>query len=425
LIRYQLANHLGSSVLELDQHAQVISYEEYYPYGSTSYQAVRLRTETPKRYRYTGKERDTETGLYYHGARYYAPWLARWTSCDPVGMADGTNPYLYARCQPIARTDPSGLQSQKDQEPSGEPESAPAPTGHNLVAANNPIRTVGPAGRQPTSRPQSTARAPGRAGPNAKGSGTGKPSSGVLGVVRAATEWFFEGAASVLRGLGWLARNILPGLIAAPVGGAFDMLAGLTRVVGGILSLNGSNLVGGLKDIGLGFLSIFGLKEVLTEKWIPSPGGGGMPTTGLKLPVTMTKDIQLASKEVPENAGKNGYHAWHAADTAAVSNRVGPVGSVGVWIAGVIHETPVDQPSYKEEEAAQGSVNHFLDSMGDIFANTFGMLLGLLLPRIVAIKVAAFLGNFIPGPADPTAPFGKARGKPYKGDPAVNWSSRL
>ena len=34
LIRYQLADHLDSSVLELDQHAQVISYEQYYPYGS-------------------------------------------------------------------------------------------------------------------------------------------------------------------------------------------------------------------------------------------------------------------------------------------------------------------------------------------------------------------------------------------------------
>ena len=73
LIRYQLANHLDSAVLELDQRAQVISYEEYYPYGSTSYQAVRAGLEAPKRYRYTGKERDTETGLYYHGARYYAP----------------------------------------------------------------------------------------------------------------------------------------------------------------------------------------------------------------------------------------------------------------------------------------------------------------------------------------------------------------
>ena len=55
-----------------------------YPYGSTSYQAGRSVAEVSlKRYRYTGKERDEETGLNYHGARYYAPWLGRWTSCDP------------------------------------------------------------------------------------------------------------------------------------------------------------------------------------------------------------------------------------------------------------------------------------------------------------------------------------------------------
>jgi len=49
LIRYQLTNHLGSTSLELDERAQVISCEEYTPYGSTSYQAVRSQTETPKR----------------------------------------------------------------------------------------------------------------------------------------------------------------------------------------------------------------------------------------------------------------------------------------------------------------------------------------------------------------------------------------
>ena len=72
--------------------AQIISYEEYHPYGSTSYQAVRSAQQRlqSKRYRYTGKERDEESGFEYHGARYYAPWLARWTSPDPAGLVDGT-----------------------------------------------------------------------------------------------------------------------------------------------------------------------------------------------------------------------------------------------------------------------------------------------------------------------------------------------
>jgi RHS repeat-associated protein len=32
-----------------------------------------------------------ESGLYYHGARYYVPWLGRWVSTDPSGMTDGVN----------------------------------------------------------------------------------------------------------------------------------------------------------------------------------------------------------------------------------------------------------------------------------------------------------------------------------------------
>src|SRR5439155_6242790 len=77
----------------------------------TAYQAVRSQTETPKRWRYTGKERDDETNLYYHGARYYAPWLGRWTSCDPLGLTDGLNVYAAVRSNPIARVDPNGADS--------------------------------------------------------------------------------------------------------------------------------------------------------------------------------------------------------------------------------------------------------------------------------------------------------------------------
>ncbi|HLG37835.1 MAG TPA: RHS repeat-associated core domain-containing protein, partial [Nitrososphaera sp.] len=86
LIRYQFSNHLGSASLELDNQAQIISYEEYSPYGSTTYQAVCSQTEVLKGYRFTGKEKDNENGLYYYGARYYAPWLGRWTSVDPLDM---------------------------------------------------------------------------------------------------------------------------------------------------------------------------------------------------------------------------------------------------------------------------------------------------------------------------------------------------
>jgi len=111
LIRYQFGNHLDSASLELDDQAQIISYEEYAPYGSSTYQAVRSQTEAAKRYRYTGKERDEESGLYYHGARYYAAWLGRWVSCDPVGTVDGPCLYQAVRGNPVRLLDPSGRQS--------------------------------------------------------------------------------------------------------------------------------------------------------------------------------------------------------------------------------------------------------------------------------------------------------------------------
>jgi RHS repeat-associated protein len=112
LIRYQLGNHLGSASLELDEQAQIISYEEYAPYGSSTYQAVRSKTEATKRYRYTGKERDEESGFYYCDRRYYAAWLGRWLSADPAGMVDGPNLYRYVRGNPLAYTDPRGTDPQ-------------------------------------------------------------------------------------------------------------------------------------------------------------------------------------------------------------------------------------------------------------------------------------------------------------------------
>ncbi|MBE8989895.1 SpvB/TcaC N-terminal domain-containing protein [Nostoc sp. LEGE 12450] len=109
LIRFQLGNHLGSASLEVDDKANVISYEEYYPYGSTSYQAVDKSIKAAaKRYRYTGKERDEETGFSYHSARYCALWLGRWTSCDPIGISGGMNVYLYSGNNPLKFSDKTG-----------------------------------------------------------------------------------------------------------------------------------------------------------------------------------------------------------------------------------------------------------------------------------------------------------------------------
>ncbi len=110
--RYQFTDNLGSTMLELDGAAGLISYEEFTPYGVSAFQAGRSAAEVSlKRYRYTGRERDEETGFTYHGARYCAPWWGRWVSCDPAGLVDGPNLYQYARSNPCRMADPTGTQS--------------------------------------------------------------------------------------------------------------------------------------------------------------------------------------------------------------------------------------------------------------------------------------------------------------------------
>ena len=78
-IQYHFGDYLGSSNVVVNDNGAWVNREEYLPYGETSFGSF-----ARKRYRFTGKERDEESGLYYHGARYYAPWLARWVSCDPT-----------------------------------------------------------------------------------------------------------------------------------------------------------------------------------------------------------------------------------------------------------------------------------------------------------------------------------------------------
>jgi RHS repeat-associated protein len=108
--RYQLSNNIESATLELDDTASIISYEEYYPYGDTSYQAGKNIAEvSQKRYRYTGKEKDEESGLYYMLARYYSGWLGRWTASDPMANElPHQSSYMYCSGNPISRIDPDG-----------------------------------------------------------------------------------------------------------------------------------------------------------------------------------------------------------------------------------------------------------------------------------------------------------------------------
>jgi len=60
-------------------------------------------------FRYTGREFDSDTGLYYYRARYYDPQTGRFLSEDPVGFEAGANFYAYVLGNPVNWTDPAGL----------------------------------------------------------------------------------------------------------------------------------------------------------------------------------------------------------------------------------------------------------------------------------------------------------------------------
>ncbi|MCJ8206622.1 RHS repeat-associated core domain-containing protein [Pseudomonas sp. RGM2987] len=106
--RYSLTDHLGSSSLELDSDAEVISREIYHPYGGTAWFAGRSEVEASyKTVRYSGKERDA-TGLYYYGFRYYASWLQRWINPDPAGPIEGLNFFKMLKNSPINHIDIEG-----------------------------------------------------------------------------------------------------------------------------------------------------------------------------------------------------------------------------------------------------------------------------------------------------------------------------
>ncbi|HET9233317.1 MAG TPA: RHS repeat-associated core domain-containing protein, partial [Candidatus Eisenbacteria bacterium] len=141
-MRFQHGNHLGSVALELDEEAQIIGHEEFHPYGTTAHHLVnRAVRATAKRYRHTGMERDEESGLSYHTARYGVIGLARWASVDP-GFLDGDpNSYAVARCQPTRLVDPEGRQARRSASEEGSPDmSALAPPTEEDIRAERAAR---------------------------------------------------------------------------------------------------------------------------------------------------------------------------------------------------------------------------------------------------------------------------------------------
>ncbi|RLB70044.1 MAG: hypothetical protein DRH03_07625 [Deltaproteobacteria bacterium] len=100
----------GSVVALTDNSGNVVETYAYNAYGMTD-----DLSELGNPYLYTGREYDSESGLYYYRARHYNPVYGRFLQVDPIGYKDGMNMYAYTKNNPINWSDPHGLTSLAEQ----------------------------------------------------------------------------------------------------------------------------------------------------------------------------------------------------------------------------------------------------------------------------------------------------------------------
>ena len=121
VVEYYHLDAIGNVRAVTNEAGQVIERHDYLPYGeecTTGPCAANLSLTPGQPKRFTGKERDTETGFDYFGARYYGSRIGRFTTVDPVytwrdNLVDPQrwNRYAYARNNPLRYTDPDGRQT--------------------------------------------------------------------------------------------------------------------------------------------------------------------------------------------------------------------------------------------------------------------------------------------------------------------------
>ncbi len=104
-VAWYLTDRLGSVRNLTDNSGVVQDTITYDGYGN----ATETNAASGDRYKFTGRELDSETGLQYNRARYYDPASGRWTSQDPLGFEAGDeNLYRYVANNPLDNIDPSG-----------------------------------------------------------------------------------------------------------------------------------------------------------------------------------------------------------------------------------------------------------------------------------------------------------------------------
>jgi RHS repeat-associated protein len=106
---YLLSDHLGSTTVTVDKNGTRTAELFYKAWGEID--PSRTVGTTPTLRRYTGQYQ-ADTGLMFYQARFFDPYLNRWTQPDPI-IQDPNNPqdydrYAYVRNNPIKYNDPTG-----------------------------------------------------------------------------------------------------------------------------------------------------------------------------------------------------------------------------------------------------------------------------------------------------------------------------
>ncbi|MDY3315915.1 N-acetylmuramoyl-L-alanine amidase [Riemerella anatipestifer] len=106
---YYHPDHLGSSSYITDKDGNISQHTEYMAFGEVLFDEHKVSRRMP--YLFNGKELDSETGLYYYGARYYDPRVSIFLNVDPLAEKyPFTSPYTYTNNNPIMLIDPTGME---------------------------------------------------------------------------------------------------------------------------------------------------------------------------------------------------------------------------------------------------------------------------------------------------------------------------
>ena len=106
-IYYYHSDHWGSASWITKSSGEPVQYIHYMPYGELW--KNQQRTPYNERFKFTGKERDEETGYDFFGARNYTSAASIWLSVDPLAdKYPGISPYAYCAWNPMRYVDPDG-----------------------------------------------------------------------------------------------------------------------------------------------------------------------------------------------------------------------------------------------------------------------------------------------------------------------------